>query len=83
VESIAASCPVAAADLPYAHDVCGDAAVYFNPNDPSDIAKTVIDVCHDKSTLDQLRSICANRKDRYSYRRIAEEIARVFELVKA
>ena len=80
VESMMAKCPVAAADLPYAHDVCGDAAVYFNPNDSESIANTVIAVCRDEATLGRLRSTGAERKSRFSYQRIAEEIACVLEL---
>jgi glycosyltransferase involved in cell wall biosynthesis len=38
LEAAAAGTPVVAADRPYAHDVCGDAAVFFNPRDPSDLA---------------------------------------------
>ena len=80
VESMAAECPVAAADLSYAHDVCGEAAVYFDPNDSESIAKTVTAVCRDKGTLEQLRSLGAERKNRFSYQRIVEETARVLEL---
>jgi glycosyltransferase involved in cell wall biosynthesis len=80
VESMVAKCPVAAADLPYAHDVCGDAAVYFNPNDSESIANTIIAVCSDEAALARLRSNGAERKSRFSYQRIAEEIASVLEL---
>ena len=80
VESMMAKCPVAAADLPYAHEVCGDAAVYFNPNNSESIANTIIAVCRDEATLARLRSTGAERKSRFSYQRIAEEITRVLEL---
>lgn len=79
VESMAAGCPVAAADLSYAHDVCGDAAVYFNPKDSDSIAKIVTSACSNKATLEQLRTIGTERKNRYSYQKIADEIAQVFE----
>ncbi len=80
-ESMAAGCPVVAADLPYAHDVCGDAAVYFSPTDPDEIAKAVVAVCCDKDTLKSLRATGSERKNQFSYRKIAEGIAHVFELV--
>ncbi len=78
-ESMAAGCPVAAADLSYAHDVCGEAAVYFDPNDPAGIARTIIAACRNHATLERLRSKGTERKGRFSYKRIAENITHVFE----
>ena len=72
---------MAAADLSYAHDVCGDAAVYFNPKDSDSIAETVIAACSNKVTLELLRTIGTERKNRYSYQKIADEIAQLFESV--
>jgi len=42
LEAMRMGCPVAAADRPYAREICGDAAVYFNPLVPEDIADTLI-----------------------------------------
>lgn len=80
VEAMSAGCPVAVADRPYAHDVCGDAAIYFDPNDSESIAEMVTSVCRSRETLERLRSIGTEHKNRFSYQRIAEETARVFEL---
>ncbi|GAG35620.1 unnamed protein product, partial [marine sediment metagenome] len=79
-ESMAAGCPVAAADISYAHEVCGEAAVYFDPRDSNDIAETVLSVLREQATSEQLRSAGAERKDRFLYQRIAGEIALVFEM---
>ena len=35
-------CPVLVSDIPVLHEVCGDAAVYFNPYNPNDIRKTIL-----------------------------------------
>jgi len=79
VESLAAECPVASADLSYAHDVCDNAAVYFAPEDPEDIARVVMATCCDKAMLEQLKTAGRKRKNRFSYQRIAEKIAQVLE----
>ena len=47
VEAMAAGCPVAAADRPYAREVAGPAAVYFDPLDPRALAECVIGVLGD------------------------------------
>ncbi len=80
VEAMAAGCPVAAADRSYAHEVCGEAAIYFDPNDSEKIAEIVTSVCRSRKTLERLRFMGTERKNRFSYQRIAEETARVFEL---
>ncbi len=38
VEAMASGLPVAASDLPIHREICGDAAVYFDPLDPADMA---------------------------------------------
>jgi len=41
-EAMAKEKPILTSDLGFAHTVCGDAAVYFNPMDPADIADKII-----------------------------------------
>ena len=44
VEAMTLGTPVLAADRPYARDLCGDAAVYFDPNQPAALAATAIEL---------------------------------------
>ncbi len=46
-EALVAGCPIAASDLPYAHEVAGDAAVYFDPGKPEEIANVLNSVVAD------------------------------------
>lgn len=41
IEAMQCGCPVLASDIPVLHEVCGDAAEYFNPLDVNDIRKTI------------------------------------------
>jgi glycosyltransferase involved in cell wall biosynthesis len=41
LEALACACPVACSDLPPLREVAGDAAVYFDPDDPESIAAGV------------------------------------------
>ena len=43
LEALASACPVACSDLPPLREVAGDAASYFDPRDPTDIARAVRD----------------------------------------
>ena len=41
-EAMAKEKPILTSDLGFAHTVCGDAALYFNPTEPADIAEKII-----------------------------------------
>lgn len=41
IEAMRCGCPVLASDIPVLHEVCGDAADYFNPLDVEDIRNAI------------------------------------------
>jgi glycosyltransferase involved in cell wall biosynthesis len=43
LEALACACPVACSDLPPLREVCGDAAVYFDPEDAESIAAATLE----------------------------------------
>jgi glycosyltransferase involved in cell wall biosynthesis len=53
-EAMAKEKPILTSDLGFAHTVCGDAAVYFNPTDPKDIADKIIYLSDNPEVRDQL-----------------------------
>jgi len=79
VEAMAAGCPVAASDLTYAHDVAGDAAVYFDPHNPQSIATVVTKILSDKSLRLAVGEEGFNRKNNYSYQVIADKICDILD----
>jgi glycosyltransferase involved in cell wall biosynthesis len=78
-EAIAAQCPIAASDLPYAHEVAGDAAVYFNPSDERSMAQCIKGVLNDDEKIRQLKEAASFRREMFLYERIAERVAGVLE----
>lgn len=44
VEAMYCGCPVVAADIPALRETCGDAAVFFDPTAPNEIADTVLEL---------------------------------------
>jgi glycosyltransferase involved in cell wall biosynthesis len=80
-EAMAAGCPIAASDLPYAHEVAGAAALYFRPREPRSIAHTVIAALSDKDGLVRMRHAAKDLAVRFRYRSIAETLASILERV--
>ena len=47
-ESMSRQIPIVTSDLPFARDACGNAALYFQPDDATDAAKAVLRVIDDQ-----------------------------------
>jgi glycosyltransferase involved in cell wall biosynthesis len=56
LEAMSLGTPVMVADRPYAHDVCEDAAVFFDPNSPEDFAEKAIQLLNDEKLRQDLIS---------------------------
>ncbi|HQT73864.1 MAG TPA: glycosyltransferase family 1 protein [Acidiphilium sp.] len=61
VEALACGCPVACADIPALRESCADAALYFDPNDPQQIAESVLSILDTPSRQNGLRTAGAAR----------------------
>lgn len=79
VEAMCAKCPIIASDLPYAHNVAGDAAVYFNPCDPLSISQTAVAVLKSDETAHDQISAGIKKSKQYSYEAISTQIIAVLE----
>ncbi|OGP87968.1 MAG: hypothetical protein A2156_01695 [Deltaproteobacteria bacterium RBG_16_48_10] len=80
-EAMSVGCPILAADLPYAHEVAGDAAIYFNPYSPEDLAERVISVLKSPETLRNLVKLGKERSVLFSYEKIANQFADIIQKV--
>lgn len=49
LEAMACGCPVLASDIQVFREVCGDAAIYFNPHDPQNIHDTITTYLNNKT----------------------------------
>jgi glycosyltransferase involved in cell wall biosynthesis len=76
LEAMASGCPVAAANIGAIPEVCGDAAVLFDPTDPAAIAAAVLEA---DSRADELRARGLERAAQFTW----EATARMHEEVYA
>ncbi|MFA4901982.1 MAG: glycosyltransferase family 1 protein [Desulfobaccales bacterium] len=47
IEAMACQVPLIASDIPIAHELCGEASLYFPPNDPEKLASLMLNVMQD------------------------------------
>ena len=76
VESMAAGVPVVATDVPIHREICGDAALYFRPGDPDDLARQLMELDKDpelRATL--VRRGHARASDMYGWSRHIQILA--------
>lgn len=75
--------PIITSDLSFAHDICEDAALYFDPLDPQNIVDTIIKLISNRSLRDrlvengriQLSKLCTPSKRAYKYLEICNNIS--------
>jgi len=73
LEAMAHGCPVVASDIAALREVCGDAAVYCNPNEPSDIARKIRMVVEDSQLRELLRHRGFGRAREFSWKKCARQ----------
>ena len=67
LEAMACGCPVIASSAPALREVCGDAALYFDPARPDQLATQLRAVFADAALRDRLRDAGTQRLGRYSW----------------
>ena len=76
LEAMSLGTPVLVADRPYAHDICRDAAVFFDPWSPEDLAKKVSRILSDQwlrqSLVEKGIALTLERKAAKPYEQIVE-----------
>lgn len=72
LEAMASGLPVACSDIPVLREVCGDAAIYFEPKNPLDIASAIRRLTSDEQMRRSLASAGRRRSAAFTWRRTAE-----------
>ncbi len=74
VEAMACGCPVVAAEIPSLQEVCADAAVYADPDEPEAIRARVLQVLDDSQLSERLRENGYRRADFYTWDKAAQAL---------
>ena len=76
LESMSYQTLVIASDIPIFHEVCGDAAQYFNPNSPEALAEQIQNVVSDNKVAEQLIKNGTKNLSRFSWQDVTSTIYR-------
>jgi glycosyltransferase involved in cell wall biosynthesis len=79
LEAMAAGAPVICSDIPVLREVCGDAALYFDPQDTRSLITQVGNVVTDKELRDELIAKGRAREKQFSWKKMAEQTLSVYK----
>jgi glycosyltransferase involved in cell wall biosynthesis len=80
-EAMANGAPVLSSNASVMPEVYGDAAVYFDPGDPKDMAKQIASVLKDEKLRQQLIAAGTKQVKKYSWKKMAEETLTVYKSI--
>ncbi|MEM9137932.1 MAG: glycosyltransferase family 1 protein, partial [Cyanobacteria bacterium P01_F01_bin.42] len=80
LEAMTCGCPVIVSRAAAIPEVCGEAALYFDPQDPQDIARQVRQMVTDSSLRESLRHKAIAQAQKFSWRTCALE---TFDVLKS
>jgi glycosyltransferase involved in cell wall biosynthesis len=73
--------PVAASQTSVMPEVLGEAAVYFDPYDPDDMARVINQTLEDKTSLAKLKTKGLVQAQKYSWEKMARETLALYKKV--
>jgi len=79
LNAMAAKIPVVCSNIPTLKEIYGSAALYFDPDSPSDIASKIDQVLKDEKTRPDLVKRGSEQVKKYSWLKMAQETLRVYE----
>lgn len=81
LDAMASSLPVVCSDIPTFREVYGQAALYFDPSDPEDIAQKIKEVLTSSPTRSDLVKMGEEQVKKYSWRQMAIQTLSVYQSV--
>ena len=79
IEALACGTPILCCRRRPMTDICGDAAVLFDGEDPDEIADKIFEVLSDPSLREALSRRAVERATQFSWQKGAEKVHRLFE----
>ncbi len=78
IEAMACGAPIVSSITPPMSEICSAAAVYFDPNNPEDIARALERVLNNKEVRDRLRNNGLDRSAFFTWAKTAQQLIGVY-----
>jgi len=78
VEAMTAGLPVIVSDIPVHREICGQAALYFDPYNPADMADKIKFIVGNEEERERLRTLGFGKVKKYSWQKMAEQTLKVY-----
>lgn len=80
IEAMASGIPVLASDIPICHEICGDAALYFQPLDPTDLSQKIFALWRDEERRRRFAEVGRRRVEKnFRWEDHAERFIKILE----
>ncbi len=83
LEAMARGVPVVASNTSVMPEILGDAAAYFDPRDPKEIARTINHLLHNPKLLKDYEILGLKQAAQYSWQKMARETLDLYEKIAA
>ncbi len=81
LEAMANGCPVVCSDIPVFHEIYGEAALYFDPNNIDDIREKITICLNDSNQLSKIIEEGREQLNKYSWEKLSRETLKIYESV--
>lgn len=78
IEAMDLGCPIIVSDIPVFHETCGSAALYFDPNDSSDIALKMEDILKNKTEVKKRLEEGFKKSKNFSWEKMAKQTLAIY-----
>ena len=79
LEAMACGCPVITSNTSSMPEVCGDAALYFDPLDRDSLKKRIMNLTEDRKLWNEMRKRGLEQVKKFSWQRTAQQLKSVIE----
>jgi glycosyltransferase involved in cell wall biosynthesis len=79
VEAMTCSCPVICSDIPSSREVCGEAALFFDPKQPEDLANKLGMILNSPILIGELKERGELQSRNFSWMKTAQQTKQIFE----
>ncbi|RKZ79267.1 MAG: glycosyltransferase family 1 protein [Candidatus Parabeggiatoa sp. nov. 1] len=83
LEAMACGCPVIVSNAASLPEVCGDAAIYCEPRDPTDIASKIEQLVKDKTLQNTMRQKGLERAKQFNWDKTVQQTLTIIEELKS